>query len=151
MIKRNLVTSLLLYEKVRTTRNRARAVQPLVDRLLRAARKQPTHVAIRTINSVVTDKNACRKIMEVLKARYVNRQSGLTRIVPAGTRQGDGAMVVDLVLVDTDIESRSRKDSEETKDSKDTEDSRQKSSVSSASSESSKSRKPKKTSARKTK
>src|SRR3989344_3020040 len=104
MIKRNLVTSLLLYEKVRTTRNRARAVQPLVDRLLRAARKQPTHVAIRTINSVVTDKNACRKIMEVLKARYVNRQSGLTRIVPAGTRQGDGAMVVDIILVDANLE-----------------------------------------------
>ncbi|MDZ4347892.1 MAG: bL17 family ribosomal protein [Candidatus Binatia bacterium] len=97
------MTSLLLYESIRTTKNRARAIQPMVDRLLRTARRQEPQVAIRSINKVVTDKNACRKIMEVLKVRYANRHSGLTRIVPAGTRQGDGAMVVDLILVDAEL------------------------------------------------
>ena len=120
MLKRNLVTSLLLYESIRTTRNRAKAIQPLVDRLLRAARKQTPHAAIRTINRVVTDKNACRKIMEVLKARYADRESGLTRMTPVGSRLGDGAPLVDLTLVDAVMGAAParRKDAEETDDSK---------------------------------
>ena len=103
MLKRNLLTSILLYESVRTTKARAKAVQPMVDRLITIAKKRPPHVAIRFINRFVTDKNASRKIMEVLKDRYASRPSGLTRIKPAGARAGDGAELVDLELVDAEI------------------------------------------------
>ncbi len=135
MLKRNLVTSLLLYESVRTTKMRAKAVQPVIDRLITVSKKNPPHIAIRYINRVVTDKNASRKIMEVFKARYAKRSSGLTRMVPAGARKGDGAMLVDLSLVEgEDIPIKDEKDLKEAKDSKD----KKKSSDSSASSESSK-------------
>ena len=100
MLKRNLVTSLLLYENVRTTRARAKAIQPVIDRLISQAKKKTPHTAIRLINSYVTDKNACRKIMEVYTKRYANRPSGLTRMKPAGARQGDGAKLVDLSFVE---------------------------------------------------
>ncbi|MBU0458314.1 bL17 family ribosomal protein [Patescibacteria group bacterium] len=100
MMKRNLVTSLLLYESIRTTKNRAKVVQPVIDKLVRVANTRPPHIAIRYINQLVTDKNACRKIMEVYKDRYSSRTSGLTRMVPAGARKGDGAELVDLSLVD---------------------------------------------------
>jgi len=100
MLKRNLLTSILLYESVRTTKTRAKAVQPMVDRLITVAKKNPPHIAIRHINRFVTDKNASRKIMEVFKDRYAQRTSGLTRIVPAGVRDGDGALLVDFSLVD---------------------------------------------------
>ncbi|MDD3897084.1 MAG: bL17 family ribosomal protein [Candidatus Peribacteraceae bacterium] len=103
MLKRNLVTSLLLYESIRTTRSRARVVQSMVDRLVTVAKKRPAHVAIRQINQVVTDKNASRKIMEVLVLRYANRPSGLTSMVPAGARGGDGAQLVDLTLIDAQV------------------------------------------------
>lgn len=103
MIKRNLLTSILLYETVRTTESRAKAVAPMVDRMIRNAKKQADHVAIRAINEVVTDKNACRKIMEVLVKRYAKRPSGLTRIVPVGVRKGDGARLVDFSLVDSEV------------------------------------------------
>lgn len=99
MLKRNLVTSLLLYESVRTTRNRAKAVQPIVDRLVVIAKKKQPHQAIRAINRVITDKNASRKLMEVLRDRYNGRSSGFTRIVPAGARTGDGARLVDMELI----------------------------------------------------
>jgi len=104
MLKRNLLTSLLLYESVRTTRNRAKAVQPLVDRLIATAKASAPHVAIRRINRVVTDPNASKKIMEVLVKRYAARSSGLTKVVPAGARLGDGAMLVDLSLVDAQVQ-----------------------------------------------
>jgi len=100
MLKRNLVTSLLLYEQIRTTKKRAQVVAPLVDRLVAVAKSSSTHNAIRAINRVVTDKNACRKIMEVFVRRYADRSSGLTRFKPVGARKGDGAELVDLSLLE---------------------------------------------------
>ena len=100
---RNLVTSILLYESVRTTRKRAKVVQPMVDRVIAEAKRKPAAQAIRSINRIVTDKNACRKVMEVLKQRYVNRSSGFTSLVAVGSRKGDGAQLVDLSLMDREI------------------------------------------------
>ena len=118
MLKRNLVTSLLLYESIRTTRSRARVVQSMVDRLVTIAKKRPAHVAIRQINQVVTDKNASRKIMEVFVQRYANRSSGLTNIVPVGARSGDGASLVDLTLIDAQIGMGGAEDAGQSKEKK---------------------------------
>ncbi|MFH0769879.1 MAG: 50S ribosomal protein L17 [Candidatus Peregrinibacteria bacterium] len=100
MLLRNLVTSLLLYENIRTTRSRADVVRPVIDRIITVAKSKTPSVAIRRINRIVTDKNACRKVMEVLRDRYKARSSGMTRMVPVGSRKGDGAMLVDVSLID---------------------------------------------------
>lgn len=100
MLKRNLVTSLLLYEAVRTTKKRAQAVAPMVDHLITLAKKSLPHIAIRRINRVVTDRNASRKIMEVYVRRFAAVPSGLTRMTPVGSRLGDNAALVDLSLVE---------------------------------------------------
>lgn len=104
MMARNLVTSLLLYESIRTTRKRAKAIQPTIDRLIAAAKRMEPRNAIRAVNAVVTDKNACRKIMEVYKTRYAKRASGFTRMVAIGARKGDGAELVDLMFIDADVQ-----------------------------------------------
>lgn len=97
---RNMLTSVLLYESIRTTKKRAQVVRPQVEKLITIAKTKQPHIAIRAINGVVTDKNASRKLMEVLKQRYATRTSGYTRIIPVGARIGDGAMLVTLELVD---------------------------------------------------
>lgn len=97
------MTSLFLYEAIRTTRNRARVIQGIVDRLIATAKRQDTHVAIRSLNAYVTDKNASRKVMQVFKDRYKTRTSGFTIVKAAGARKGDGAQLVDLMLVDAEI------------------------------------------------
>jgi len=99
-MQRNIVTSLLLYESVRTTKKRAEVISPIVDRLIHVAKTRAPHVAIRYINAIVTHKNASRKTMEVFKQRYADRTSGFTRMIPLGSRQGDGAELVNLQLVD---------------------------------------------------
>lgn len=99
LLQRNLLTSLLLYESVRTTKKRAKAIQPLVDRLITLARGKEPQRSIRILNQWVTDRNASRKVMEVLLQRYAHRRSGLTRMSPVGARKGDGAALVDLTLV----------------------------------------------------
>lgn len=100
LMQRNLVTSLLMYEEIRTTRRRARVIQPLIDNLIATAKKSEVYQAIRYTNAFVLDKNASRKLMEVLKPRYASRQSGFTSLKAVGARKGDGAELVDLVLVD---------------------------------------------------
>ena len=106
MMARNLVTSVLLYESIRTTRTRARVIQPMIDRLIARAKTSNPRNAIRMLNAVVTDPNASKKVMEVFIQRYASRPSGFTRMKPAGSRKGDGAELVDLSLVDTDIGPR---------------------------------------------
>lgn len=110
-MERNLVTSVLLYESIRTTKIRAKVIQPIIDRLIAQAKRNPDHVAIRAINRVVTDKNASRKIMEVFKQRYAKRSSGFTRAIPAGSRKGDGASLVDLTMMDAALPGASEKKS----------------------------------------
>lgn len=100
LLLKNLVTSVLLYEKVRTTKKRAQVARSIVDKVITIGKTKRPDLAIRQINLVVTDDNACRKILEVLKERYTKRTSGFTRMVPVGQRHGDGALMVDLILVD---------------------------------------------------
>jgi large subunit ribosomal protein L17 len=133
MMERNLLTSVLLYESIRTTKKRAKVLQPLIDGIISNAKKNTPHVAIRAINKVVTDKNACRKIMEVYCERYKDRNSGLSRIIPIGARRGDGAEVVDLVLMDMGNENNEinesneiNKKNEKSKEKKDTSSSKKK-------------------------
>ncbi len=102
LLTRNLATSLILYESIRTTKSRARVVQPIVDRLITIAKKKQDQQAIRAINAVVTDLNASKKLMEVLAKRYASRPSGFSKAKPAGARKGDGAALVDLMLIDAE-------------------------------------------------
>ncbi len=101
-LERNLVTSLVLYEAIRTTRKRARVIQPIFDGLITAVKNKEPQLAIRYLNRVVTDRNASRKLMEVLKDRFAKRTSGYTRMIAVGSRKGDGAELVDLTLLDSD-------------------------------------------------
>lgn len=99
-LERNLVTSVLLYESIRTTQKRARVIAPIVDGLITIAKTKSPYVAIRAINQVVTDRNASRKLMEVLRERYAKRSGGYTTTKAVGSRKGDGANVVDFSLMD---------------------------------------------------
>ncbi len=101
LLLRNLATSILLYERVRTTKKRAQVVKSAVDKIITVAKTTPRlDLAIRRINQMVSDQNACKKVLEVLKKRYENRSSGFTSITPLGMRHGDGAMLCEISLID---------------------------------------------------
>ena len=105
MLLRNLVTSLILYESIRTTVTRAKIVKPLLEKLIHKAKSRPVHIAVRALNQVLTDKNASRKTMEVLVPRFERRTSGFTRTARVGRRIGDGADLVELSLLDAPTSS----------------------------------------------
>lgn len=96
---RNLATSVILFENVKTTAARAKQVKPVVENLIQTAKTKSKIQAIREINAVVYDENAGKKLLEVLKDRYKDRTGGYTRIVKVGPRPGDAAAMVQIQLV----------------------------------------------------
>jgi len=98
LMLRNLASSILLYEKVKTTKAKAQAVRPLVERLITSSR-EGTLASRRGLAKVLLQKKAIKKTMDVLGERYKTRPGGYTRIIKLGTRTGDGAEIVQIELV----------------------------------------------------
>lgn len=98
LMLRNLASSVLIYEKVKTTKAKARAVRSLVEKCITAA-KTGDLAARRKLISILPQKMAVKKAMEVLGERYKERNGGYTRTVKLGTRQGDGAEMAQIELV----------------------------------------------------
>ncbi len=98
MMLRNLAASVMLYEKVKTTEAKAKTVRSLVERLITVS-KAGNLTARRTLISTLPQPLAVKKAMDVLGARYKDRNGGYTRIIKLGTRAGDGAAMVQIELV----------------------------------------------------
>jgi large subunit ribosomal protein L17 len=98
LMLRNLASSIILYEKVKTTQAKAKAVRPLLDRMITSS-KVGNLTARRGLLKVLLQKTAVKKAMEVLGVRYKERPGGYTRILKLGTRKGDGAEMVQIELV----------------------------------------------------
>lgn len=95
---RNLAQSVILYENVNTTLAKAKAVRPLVEKLITTGR-QKTLITRRALSRVLTIESAVNKILEELGPRYATRPGGYTRIIKLGTRAGDGAEIAQLQLI----------------------------------------------------
>ncbi len=98
MMLRNLASSILIYEKVKTTEAKAKEVRSLVDKVITISKKGDL-ASRRRLIKILPQKLAVKKAMEVLGERYKNRNGGYTRIVKIGHRKGDGAQIVQIELV----------------------------------------------------
>ncbi len=98
MMLRNLASSVIIYEKVKTTGAKAKAVKSLVDKAITISKKGDL-TARRRLVEILPQKMAVKKLMEVLNKRYQERKGGYTRIIKIGARQGDGAEMVQIELV----------------------------------------------------
>ncbi len=96
---KNLIASLVINEKIKTTDRRAKALAQRFGRLMSLVKKQETREAIRTIAGYAFTMAASRKLIAELKPRYETRTSGFTRITRLGLRKGDNALLVQIELV----------------------------------------------------
>jgi large subunit ribosomal protein L17 len=96
---RNLVTSLLEHEEVRTTTAKAKEVRRIAERMITLGKKGTLahrRLALETIRS----KTVARKVFDDLAKRYGKRPGGYTRIFKLGPRHGDNAEISLIQLVD---------------------------------------------------
>lgn len=96
---RSLATSLILYEKIRTTQAKAKAVQSVAEKLVTIAKEDSLHNKRKTLKVVYTE-GAMRKLFEVLGPRFKERPGGYTRITKLGRRPGDAAEMALIEFVD---------------------------------------------------
>jgi len=95
---RNLATSVILYEKVVTTKAKAKAVQPQVEKMITLGKKG-TLPARRQALKFFYIENPVKKIFEEIAPRYKERAGGYTRITKLGYRQGDSAEMAQIELI----------------------------------------------------
>ncbi len=95
---KNLTASVILYEKVKTTQAKAKAVRPLVEKMITIG-KQGKLAARRQLLAFFPTENPVKKIMEELAPRFAKRPGGYTRIVKLEARAGDGAQMAQIELV----------------------------------------------------
>lgn len=95
---RGLVTSVLEHEFVETTKAKAEATGPLVEKMITLGKRGDLH-ARRQVASYLNDTEVVRKVFDVLAERYADRPGGYTRVIKKGPRRGDGAPMVIIELV----------------------------------------------------
>lgn len=105
-MKRNLVASLLVNDRIKTLESRAKAIRPDVDRVITWAKRGDLH-ARRLAIAKVGDKETVREIFEkAAQGLWADRNGGYTRILKLGRRKGDGAEVVIIELVTEAVVTR---------------------------------------------
>ena len=102
---RNLVTSLILRERIETTVAKAKAARPVAEWMITLAKRGDLQ-ARRQAASYLLYPCAVKFLFEDLSKRYASRQGGYTRLVHAGWRRGDGADLAVLELVGTEALQR---------------------------------------------
>src|SRR5277367_4226903 len=102
---RNLVTSVIEQERVVTTVTKAKAVKPLVDKMITLGKRDTLHARRQAASFLETPKSV-KKLFDTLGTRFGQRAGGYTRIVRLGFRKGDGAEQAMIELVGSELVKR---------------------------------------------
>ena len=106
---KNLVTSLILYEKITTSLAKAKAIKPIVEKLVNTAKKGDLN-SKRQLFAFLSDKNAALKILEEISKRYQNRSGGYVQIFRLKPRMGDSSQQALIRFIPTKITNQEAKE-----------------------------------------
>jgi large subunit ribosomal protein L17 len=102
---RNLTTSVILEERVITTVPKAKAVKPLVEKMITLGKKDTLHSRRQAASFLMTPASV-KKLFDTLGTRFGQRNGGYTRITRLGPRKGDGAEQAMIELVGSELVKR---------------------------------------------
>ncbi|MGD8921682.1 MAG: 50S ribosomal protein L17 [Candidatus Zixiibacteriota bacterium] len=86
----NMAMSLFTHRVIKTTDARAKALRPLVDRIISTAKKD-TLASRRQVAKTIHVKEVFKKLYTEIVPQFADRESGFVRVVKLGVRRGDGA------------------------------------------------------------
>ena len=95
---KNMATSLLQHERIRTTEAKAKEVRRVAEKLITLAKKGDLH-ARRMAYRTIRDQEVLKKLFEEIGPRYKERAGGYTRLLKVGFREGDNAPISQIELV----------------------------------------------------
>jgi large subunit ribosomal protein L17 len=93
-----LASSLIRDGKIKTTEARAKAVRPVVEKLITKAKKGDL-ASRRLVLKTIPDREIVHKLFAEVGPQYAARNGGYTRIVKLGPRKGDAAPMALIELI----------------------------------------------------
>jgi len=90
LLMRSLARSLVLEEKISTTETKAKALRPVIERLVTYAKKN-TLASRRLARAKLGDAAAVKKLFDSIGPRYATRAGGYTRVVKRTLRGSNDA------------------------------------------------------------
>ena len=95
----NMATSLILHKRIETTVAKAKALKMYVEPLITKSKEDTTH-SRRVVFSYLKNKEAVTELFRTVAPKIADRPGGYTRVLKTGFRQGDGADMALIELVD---------------------------------------------------
>ena len=95
----NMATSLILHKRIETTVAKAKALKMYVEPLITKSKEDTTH-SRRVVFSYLKSKEAVTELFRTVAPKIADRPGGYTRVLKTGFRQGDGADMAIIELVD---------------------------------------------------
>ena len=95
----NMASSLIMHKRINTTVAKAKALKTYVEPLITKSKEDTTH-SRRTVFSYLKNKVAVKELFSIIAPRIADRPGGYTRVLHTGFRQGDGADMALIELVD---------------------------------------------------
>eukprot|EP01116_Phalansterium_solitarium_P008850 TRINITY_DN22810_c0_g1_i1.p1 TRINITY_DN22810_c0_g1~~TRINITY_DN22810_c0_g1_i1.p1 ORF type:complete len:183 (+),score=10.30 TRINITY_DN22810_c0_g1_i1:75-623(+) len=108
---RNMATSLIVDQRMKTTVAKAKALKPIADQMVTWG-KEGTWSARRLAHAFAQTNVAVDKLFNELGPRYKDRNGGYTRIILAGRRYGDNAPMAYIEYIDNDLPTQISKKQE---------------------------------------
>ena len=87
---RNMVTSLIIEERLETTVPKAKALRPTIEKMITLGKRGDLAARRQAAAYIMTDE-AIRKLFDTIGPRFGDRNGGYTRIVRTTWQKGDGA------------------------------------------------------------
>jgi large subunit ribosomal protein L17 len=95
----NLASSLFQFERIQTTEAKAKELKSYAERLITKAKKGTVHHR-RQVLAQIEDREIVHKLFAEIAPRFAERNGGYTRVLKLGPRQGDGAPMAVVELVE---------------------------------------------------
>ena len=102
---RGLTTNVILRDRVVTTVTKAKAVKPVVEKMITLAKRDTLHTR-RQAAAFLNTPGAVKKLFDTLGPRFAQRNGGYTRVVRLGPRKGDGAELALIELLGSELKKR---------------------------------------------
>jgi len=105
---RNLVTSLLKHDRIRTTDTKAKELRRWADHLITLAKRGDLH-ARRQALAIVQEPAVVHTLFEKAGERFGQTAGGYTRLAKLGARPGDAAPMTLVELIGADDQGKKKK------------------------------------------
>ena len=110
---RNLVTSIIVMDRVETTITKCKATRPLVEKMITLGKRGDVHARRQAAAYLMTPESVTR-LFNVVAPRYGSRAGGYSRITRTGPRKGDAAEMafIELLGAEQELNEKAQKRSE---------------------------------------